>query len=97
MPVPASKQGATSERWLVPLLANRRFARRPVRLLPVGRKSSHGDSVARSGVKEQHPDRDQWPSSKGLDGTRQPWFVVATSMPPAPSPALLRAESTHPG
>jgi hypothetical protein len=35
------------------------------------------------------------PSSKGLDGTRQSCFVIATSMPPAPSPDLLRAERVH--
>jgi hypothetical protein len=36
------------------------------------------------------------PSSKGLDGTRQSCFVIATSMPPAPSPDLLRAEPRGP-
>jgi hypothetical protein len=36
------------------------------------------------------------PSSKGLDGTRQSCFVIATSMPLAPSPDLLRAETEQP-
>ena len=42
------------------------------------------------GVKEQPPDRDQMPSFEGLDGTRQPCFVIATKhatrVEPRPAP-----------